>query len=264
MKTSTNNKQKETISPKETTRPSVTKSLSASFYCEEGQLQLNDGKLLQALEYFQAAIDLDKENIEALNGLATTYELLGKINKAEQVKQKLNTLLKKKAASKVVNSSPVKKKKKSNTSIKNTTNKNDGHRTIIESISDKQKKSEIEDPTLITIHEILQERIDEVGKLNTLTKTKTSSESIPSPVKKKRNSSNKVITNKNDNYRTTIENSSDNQKESEKEDTTMTTVWTLVIVVFIVFIVLLIVFPDFIFGLLLFGGFIAWGLSSSK
>lgn len=94
MKTSNNNKQKVSSSSKETTRLSVTKSLSASFYCEKGQIQLNDGNLLQALEYFQAAIDVDNENIEALSGLYEVWHRMGKLNKADEIQKILNTLYK--------------------------------------------------------------------------------------------------------------------------------------------------------------------------
>jgi len=94
MKTNAKNKQKcDETSSKGATRPSVAKSSSAFFYCEKGQLQLNDGKLLQALEYFQAALELDNENVEALQGLQSVWQRMGKQQKADEVQKRLDMLL---------------------------------------------------------------------------------------------------------------------------------------------------------------------------
>ena len=57
--------------------------LSAADYCEQGQKMLNEGKLMQAMEYFQAAIELDKHFEKAYLHLSKVYEKQGKPDKAK-------------------------------------------------------------------------------------------------------------------------------------------------------------------------------------
>lgn len=57
--------------------------LSAADYCEQGQKMLNEGKLMQAMEYFQAAIELDKHFEKAYLLLSEVYEKQGKPDKAK-------------------------------------------------------------------------------------------------------------------------------------------------------------------------------------
>lgn len=58
-----------------------------SGYCDTGKKLLAKGKKLQALEYFQAALEIDKQCAEAWSGLAAVYRALGKVNKAEEVQR---------------------------------------------------------------------------------------------------------------------------------------------------------------------------------
>lgn len=56
--------------------------LSASDFCERGQRSLDSGKYVEAMEYFQAAIETDKRFEKAYLLLATAYEKQGKKAKA--------------------------------------------------------------------------------------------------------------------------------------------------------------------------------------
>ncbi len=55
---------------------------SATDYCEQGQRMLNEGKLMQAMEFFQAAIEADKYFEQAYLLLSEAYEKQGKLDKA--------------------------------------------------------------------------------------------------------------------------------------------------------------------------------------
>ena len=57
--------------------------LSASDYCEQGQKSLDAGKYVEAMEYFQAAIEADKRFERAYLLLASAYEMQGKNDKAK-------------------------------------------------------------------------------------------------------------------------------------------------------------------------------------
>jgi tetratricopeptide (TPR) repeat protein len=57
--------------------------LSASDYCEQGQKSLDAGKCVEAMEYFQAAIEADKRFEKAYLLLALAYEKQGKVDKAK-------------------------------------------------------------------------------------------------------------------------------------------------------------------------------------
>lgn len=57
--------------------------LSASDYCEQGQKSLDAGKYVEAMEYFQAAIEADKRFEKAYLLLALAYEKQGKVDKAK-------------------------------------------------------------------------------------------------------------------------------------------------------------------------------------
>ncbi|MBR1513844.1 MAG: leucine-rich repeat protein [Bacteroidales bacterium] len=57
--------------------------LSAADYCERGQKSLDAGKYVEAMEYFQAAIEADKRFEKAYFLLATAYEKQGKADKAK-------------------------------------------------------------------------------------------------------------------------------------------------------------------------------------
>ena len=76
--------------------------LSASDCCEQGQILLDKGKPLQALEYYQAAIDLDQDNVAALYGLLTVYNMTGKIDKADDILHRLEKLSLKNPSANVV------------------------------------------------------------------------------------------------------------------------------------------------------------------
>lgn len=56
---------------------------SAVDYCEQGQKMLNEGKLMQAMEFFQAAIEEDKHFEKAYLLLSEVYEKQGKKDKAK-------------------------------------------------------------------------------------------------------------------------------------------------------------------------------------
>ena len=66
--------------------------VTAADYCKQGQKLLDSGKLLQALEYYQAATEIDSDNIVALRGLMNIYEMMGKTDKATVISKKLNEL----------------------------------------------------------------------------------------------------------------------------------------------------------------------------
>jgi hypothetical protein len=57
--------------------------LSASDYCEQGQKSLDAGKFIEAMEYFQAAIEADKRFEKAYLLLASAYEKQGKKDNAK-------------------------------------------------------------------------------------------------------------------------------------------------------------------------------------
>ena len=56
---------------------------SAADYCERGQKSLDAGKYVEAMEFFQAAIEADKHFEKAYILLATAYEKQGKKDKAK-------------------------------------------------------------------------------------------------------------------------------------------------------------------------------------
>ena len=56
---------------------------SAADYCEQGQKMLNEGKLMQAMEFFQAAIEEDKHFEKAYLLLSEVYEKQGKKDKVK-------------------------------------------------------------------------------------------------------------------------------------------------------------------------------------
>lgn len=56
---------------------------SAVDYCEQGQKMLNEGKLMQAMEFFQAAIEEVKHFEKAYLLLSEVYEKQGKMDKAK-------------------------------------------------------------------------------------------------------------------------------------------------------------------------------------
>ena len=72
---------KETESPKSVEPQKL--RLSASDYCEQGQKSLDAGRFVEAMEYFQAAIEADKHFEKAYILLATAYEKQGKKDKAK-------------------------------------------------------------------------------------------------------------------------------------------------------------------------------------
>ena len=76
--------------------------LSSADCCEQGQILLDKGKPLQALEYYQAAIDLDQDNVAALYGLLTVYNMTGKIDKADDILHRLEKLSLKNPSANVV------------------------------------------------------------------------------------------------------------------------------------------------------------------
>ena len=56
---------------------------TAADYCEQGQKSLDAGKYIEAMEYFQAAIEADNRFEKAYLLLATAYEKQGSIDKAK-------------------------------------------------------------------------------------------------------------------------------------------------------------------------------------
>lgn len=68
--------------PSEATTPSKPQ-LTAAEYCERGKESLEAGKYVEAMEYFQAAIEADKRFEKAYLLLATAYEEQGKKDMAK-------------------------------------------------------------------------------------------------------------------------------------------------------------------------------------
>lgn len=68
---------------------SVKPVLKAFDYCLEGKNHLNMGRFSQALEYFQAAIEIDPKNEEAYLLLIDVYRALGREQDAQKTIQKL-------------------------------------------------------------------------------------------------------------------------------------------------------------------------------
>ena len=73
------NKEPESSTSDEPKKP----RLSASEYCEHGQKSLDAGKFVEAMEYFQAAIEADKRFEKAYFLLSEVYEKQGKKDKAK-------------------------------------------------------------------------------------------------------------------------------------------------------------------------------------
>ena len=73
------NKESESSTSVEPKKPQY----SASDYCDQGQKSLDAGKYVEAMEYFQAAIETDKRFEKAYFLLATAYEKQGKLDKAK-------------------------------------------------------------------------------------------------------------------------------------------------------------------------------------
>lgn len=73
------NKESESPTSVEPKRP----QLSAADYCEQGQKSLDAGKYVEAMEYFQAAIEADNRFEKAHLLLATAYEKQGKMDLAK-------------------------------------------------------------------------------------------------------------------------------------------------------------------------------------
>jgi tetratricopeptide (TPR) repeat protein len=72
--------------------------LSVTDYCKRGQKLINEGKLTQALEYYQAATEIDEDSAVALRGMLTIYQMMGKIDKVAEITQKLEILTPRKPA----------------------------------------------------------------------------------------------------------------------------------------------------------------------
>ena len=66
--------------------------LSAAECCKRGQQELTDDNLSCALEYYQAALEFDNENVEALQGLLSVWQRMGKQQKADEVQKRLDIL----------------------------------------------------------------------------------------------------------------------------------------------------------------------------
>lgn len=79
---------------------------TAADYCKQGQKLLDGGKLLQALEYYQAAIEIDNDNVVALCGMMNIYKMMGKTDKATVISKKLNELTAKSPAQNATGLSP--------------------------------------------------------------------------------------------------------------------------------------------------------------
>lgn len=67
----------------------------ADSYCSQGKKLLEQGKHLLALEYFQAAVELDSEHVDALYGQVCVYRALGKLDKAEEVQRRMDIAIQK-------------------------------------------------------------------------------------------------------------------------------------------------------------------------
>lgn len=83
----------QTVDIRKDTRLSRSQRRQVEDYCETGEKQLNQGKKLQALEYFQAALEIDNACVEAWSGLVAVYRALGKVNKAEEAQKQVALLL---------------------------------------------------------------------------------------------------------------------------------------------------------------------------
>ena len=70
--------------------------LQADAYCEQGEKLLQQEKYLQALEYFQAAVELDAEHVEALYGQVCVYRALGKLDKEREAQRRMDVAIQKK------------------------------------------------------------------------------------------------------------------------------------------------------------------------
>lgn len=68
----------------------------ADSYCEQGKKLLQQEKYLQALEYFQAAVELDAEHVEALYGQVCVYRALGKLDKEQELQRRMDAVIQKK------------------------------------------------------------------------------------------------------------------------------------------------------------------------
>ena len=65
-------------------------------YCEQGKKLLEQGKYLAALEYFQAAVELDAEHVDALYGQVCVYRALGKLDKEAEFQRRMDAVIQKK------------------------------------------------------------------------------------------------------------------------------------------------------------------------
>lgn len=63
--------------------------LSAADYCEQGQKSLDAGKYVEAMEYFQAAIEKEPQNEMAYELLIDTYRAMGREQDAQKTINKL-------------------------------------------------------------------------------------------------------------------------------------------------------------------------------
>lgn len=64
-------------------------------YCEQGKKLLEQEKYLLALEYFQAAVEIDAEHVEALYGQICVYRALGKLDKEQEVQRRMDAAIQK-------------------------------------------------------------------------------------------------------------------------------------------------------------------------
>lgn len=78
---------------------SQTSHPQADSYCEQGKKLLQQEKYLQALEYFQAAVELDTEHVEALYGQVCVYRALGKLDKEQELQRRMDAVIQKKPSS---------------------------------------------------------------------------------------------------------------------------------------------------------------------
>lgn len=72
----------------------------ADSYCEQGKKLLQEGKYLLALEYFQAAVELDAEHVEGLFGQVCVFKALGKADKAGELQRQMDVAIQKKPSAK--------------------------------------------------------------------------------------------------------------------------------------------------------------------
>ena len=71
----------------------------ADAYCEQGKKLLEQGKYLSAIEYFQAAEELDAEHVDALYGQVCVYRALGKLDKEKEVQRRMDAAIQKQPSS---------------------------------------------------------------------------------------------------------------------------------------------------------------------